>query len=81
MRTYISAPGEMRIPQSLLKQIGLPGEVEIIAQGDCLVVTPIRKARSGWSAAFERSGEKVDESLLDGTLFQQSCWDTDEWHW
>lgn len=81
MRTQISAAGEMRIPRSLLKQIGLPGEVEIIAQGDCLVIRPSRKPRSGWNAAFERMREQYDDALLDGELISQTKWDADEWEW
>lgn len=71
----------MRIPRSLLKQIGLSGEVEIIAQGDCLVVRPIRKPRSGWNAAFKRIGEKVDVALHDGTVAPQTGRDAQEWEW
>ncbi len=60
MKTCIVRIGNSQgilIPQPLLEQSGLRGEVEISAQGDSLIIRPARKPRIGWATASPRKLE------------------------
>src|ERR1700676_3709733 len=68
MKTRIVRIGNsqgLRIPQALLDQTGLSGEVEILAKGDGLVIRPAHKPRAGWAAAFQEMARRGDDALLD----------------
>ena len=54
----------IRIPNSLLKQAGLSGQVEIRAEGNNLIIGPARKARVGWAEAFQEMARRGDDALL-----------------
>ncbi len=71
----------IRIPKVLLEQTGLPEEVEISAEGDCLVIRPANKPRTGWAAAFEAMAARGDDGLLDDHGPTLSNWDQTEWEW
>jgi antitoxin MazE len=70
----------VRIPDALLEQTGLSGEVEIVAEGNALVIRPRKEARLGWSAAFREMRKQGDDDLLDGGTSPTS-WDDEEWDW
>jgi antitoxin MazE len=46
-----SSPG-VRLPKPLQDQTGLSDEVEVEAQGNQLVIRPVRAPRTGWAEAF-----------------------------
>ncbi|MDZ7801828.1 MAG: AbrB/MazE/SpoVT family DNA-binding domain-containing protein [Trueperaceae bacterium] len=81
MRTRIVRIGNsqgIRIPKPLLEQAGLSGEVELVQEGDALMIRPAH-ARQGWDEAFQAMAERGDDQLLDapdGTRF-----DDEEWMW
>jgi antitoxin MazE len=84
MKTRIIQIGNsqgVRIPNRLLEQAGLQGEVEIRVENETLVIRPVKKPRAGWAAAFRRMSQGGDDSLLDASLPSLSNWDDDEWHW
>jgi antitoxin MazE len=55
----------IRIPKSLLDQIGISGAVEIEVQGDRIVIRPALKPRGGWEEAFAKMAQQHDDVLLD----------------
>jgi antitoxin MazE len=55
----------IRIPQPLLDQTGLSGEVDISAQDDTLIIRPLARPRAGWSAALREMARRGDDALLD----------------
>ncbi len=71
----------IRIPKVLLEQTGLPEDVEIIAQGDSLVVRPAKRPRMGWAPAFREMATRGDDRLLDDAGSTISDWDRTEWEW
>jgi len=83
MKTRIVQIGDskwIRIPKSMLEQIGLQGEVEIRAAGETLVICRTRKIRAGWAAAFRKMARRGDD-VVDTSLPCLSSWDMDEWEW
>lgn len=84
MKTRIVPIGNsrgIRIPKPLLEQTGLSGEVEISAEGDALVVRPVKKPRAGWAAAFQQMARRGDDAPLDDVPPSLSGWDEGEWEW
>ena len=90
MKTRLVQVGRLKavkIPSSLLRKTNLPEQVDVIAVADSLVikplrkVTPQRKPRAGWSAAFAKMRRNNDDRLLDETAVSLSSWDEDEWQW
>jgi antitoxin MazE len=71
----------IRIPKPLLEQTGLREEVEVSAEGDSLVIRPVRRPRAGWAAAFQEMARRGDDALLDEPAPSLSSWDDNEWHW
>jgi antitoxin MazE len=71
----------IRIPKVLLEQTKMPEEVEISAEGDCLVIRPASTPRMGWADAFEEMAARGDDGLLDATEPTISNWDRTEWEW
>lgn len=71
----------VRIPKPLLEQTGLRGEVEIHAEGDSLVIRPVKKPRHGWAEAFQEMARRGDDKLLDADVPSLTSWDEEEWEW
>ncbi len=70
---------KIRIPKSLLDQIGICEEVEIKVEGDRIVIRAALKPRSGWDEAFAKMTEQHDDVLLDN--FTTTEWEELEWEW
>lgn len=84
MRTKVVRIGNskgIRIPKTLLDEVGLEGEVEISVAGNALVVSPISRVREGWSNAFAAMAARADDELLDRVAEPVSSWDAEEWRW
>ena len=71
----------IRIPKSVLDQVGLSGEVELTVLEGSLVLAPVRAARAGWADAFSAMAERGNDVLADGELHALSTFDEDEWQW
>jgi antitoxin MazE len=69
------------IPKLLLEQTGLGEEVEMEAQDDQIVISPISYPRQGWDEAFQAMAKRGNNQLLDGSLTGQAGWDQKEWEW
>jgi antitoxin MazE len=71
----------IRIPKLLLDQTELGDEIEIEAQGDKLVIRPVRGPRRGWDDKFIEMAGRGDDKLLDSEIVSLNSWDKDEWEW
>lgn len=69
----------IRIPKPLIEQTGLKDDVEIIVQGNALVISPVGRPRAGWSEAFRAMAAHGDDQPLD--VAEPTRWDEDEWQW
>ncbi len=69
----------IRIPKSLLEQIGISEEVEIEVEGDRIVIRAAQKPRIGWDEAFAKMTEQHDDVLLDDCTTTE--WDEVDWKW
>lgn len=84
MKTRIIRVGNsqgIRIPKLMLEQTGLHGEVEISVRNHALVITPAKKPRAGWEAAFQAMAQRGDDVLLDADALISTTWDKEEWEW
>ena len=82
MRTRIVTIGRGQgvvIPEPLLHQTGLTGEVQIQAVGDTLVIRK-RKVREGWAESFTEMARR-GEDLLDDDGTSLTSFDENEWEW
>ena len=69
----------IRIPKPLIDQTGLGEDVEIVVQGNALVISPVGHPRDGWAEAFRAMAVHEDDQLLDEA--KATRWDEDEWRW
>ena len=67
----------IRIPKSLLDQIGISEAVEIEVHGDRIVIRAAVKPRVGWEEAFAKMAEQHDDVLLDDVTTTE--WEELEW--
>jgi antitoxin MazE len=84
MRTRIVAIGNsqgIRIPKALMGGLALGAEVELGAEGDTLVIRPVRTARSGWAEAAQALAREGGDALLDPDQTGHSAFDRNEWVW
>lgn len=68
----------IRIPRAVLEQAGLTDEVEMIVDGNNLIIHSARIPRQGWAAQFAAMAAQGDDQLLDPAAAQ---WDEEEWTW
>ncbi len=69
----------IRIPRTVLEQAGLEDEVEMVVEGDKLIIQSPHKHRQGWDAQFAAMAEQNDDRLLDE--YTSTHWDDEEWTW
>ena len=67
----------IRIPKSLLEQIGISEAVEIEVHGDRIVIRAAPKPRACWEEAFAKMAEQHDDVLLDDVTTTE--WEELEW--
>src|SRR5712692_4845918 len=68
------------VPQPLLDACNLTNEVEVEAQGGCLIIRNPIPPRAGWEDAFRRMAASGDDKLeLNDTAAND--WDAKEWKW
>ena len=83
MRTNIVRIGNsqgLRIPKLILKQTGLSGEVDLIVDGDQLIIKNANHPRSDWNAVFAKMDQDEQQYLMESTV-NLSSWDEQEWEW
>jgi antitoxin MazE len=64
----------------MLDQWGFGRRVEMRVEGDSLIITPARAARSGWEEAFRAMAEQGDDAALFPEDLEHS-FDETEWEW
>ena len=69
----------IRIPRTLLEQAGLTDDVEMMVEGNKLIIHSAQLPRQGWDAQFTAMAEQGDDRLLDQTPATQ--WEEGEWTW
>jgi len=69
----------IRIPRALLEQAGLTDDVEMIVEGNRLVIHSVRLPRADWETSFAAMAQRGDDQLIDTITPTQ--WDEDEWTW
>ena len=69
----------IRIPRTVLEQAGLEDEVEMIVEGDKLIIQSSHKPRQGWDVQFAGMAERNDDRLLEEDT--PTHWDDQEWTW
>ena len=82
LRTHIIRIGNsrgIRIPKAWIEQLGLTGEVELVAEDDRLVLRPATRPRQDWDEQFRAMAERGDDQLLDEPV--ATDWDEAEWEW
>ena len=83
MRTELVRIGNsrgIRIPKPIIEQCGFGETVEVRVERDCLIVSPERRPRQGWSDTFGASGPAVaDEFMLEAA--GSNDFDSEEWKW
>jgi len=83
MRTELVRIGNsrgIRIPKPLIEQCGLGETVDLRIENNCLVVSPERKARQGWSDAFRAAAHVTDDELMLEKM-EPNRFDSEEWRW
>ena len=69
----------IRIPQTILEQVGLTEEIEMKVEGYQLIIQATHQPRQGWEGRFAAMAEQGDDRLLDEISTTQ--WDEVEWTW
>ena len=72
----------VRIPKVMLEESGITGDVELIADGEQIVIKAAEANRSGWEATFQAMAGNNDDRIPDeDSLGGQTSWDEEEWEW
>ena len=79
--TSIGNSQGVRIPKPLLQQSGLGPDVELVVDGDRIVIRPARRPRESWDETFRAMASRDDDALLAGELAGPTEWDREEWEW
>jgi antitoxin MazE len=69
----------IRLPQPLILEAGLEGEVEIHVQDGTVVLWAAQGARAGWAEAARALQESKRDGLLDPAA--PTRFDEEEWEW
>lgn len=70
----------IRIPKTIMEQLGFVDEVELVIEGDRLFVQKREHPRAGWAEHFARMAEQGDDELILGDS-STSTFDEEEWEW
>lgn len=67
----------IRLPKALIEQTGLDKNVELLVQGDDIVLRAKKHPQAGWDKAFRKAIAKhgppaVDQDWLDAPLINDS---------
>jgi len=70
----------IRIPKTVIEQLGFEGDVYLEIGESELVIRNASAPRTGWEAAFSEMATHEDDVLLEDKLIK-SDWDDKEWAW
>ena len=63
----------VRIPKSVIEQLGLEGDLTLDLRPDGLLIRPVSSARAGWAERFRAMAAKGDDRLLDADAIDSQC--------
>ena len=69
----------IRLPKSLLEQLGFESEVQLEVTKEGLIIKPSHTARFDWAKSFHAMAQAGDDKLLDD--YTPTSWDIEEWEW
>lgn len=69
----------IRIPKSVIEQIGLTENVELEVRDGQIVISPARQPRFGWAEAAMALSVHGEDRLLDDPT--PTSFDQEEWEW
>ena len=70
----------IRIPKTILEQVGFRTEVELEVENDQIVIKRAKTIREGWKEAFQKMAMRGDDKLLNEDVISNK-WDEEEWQW
>jgi len=82
VRSKIVAVGNsrgVRIPRALLGDARIGDEIELIADGDELLVRRLARPRQGWASEFAAMHDAADDRMLDPIA--PTRFDDEDWEW
>ena len=68
----------VRIPKSMIEQLGLEGDLTLDLRPDGLLIRPVSSARAGWAEQFQAMASRGDDRLLDAVAPDTTC-DKEQW--
>ena len=68
----------VRLPKTLIDQVGLTDEIDLRVENHCVVIASARSPRRGWAEAARRLHTE-SKGMLDGHTATR--FDEEEWHW
>jgi antitoxin MazE len=72
----------VRIPKVLIEESGLSDQVELVLEGNEIILRSAKEPRSEWDEAFEKMAQHQDDILLDKEEVEvPGEWDEEEWTW
>ena len=69
----------IRLPKTLIDELGLDDEVELVLRDDELVIRSADTARAGWATAAAALADEAPDGLLDSPT--STRFDEKEWTW
>jgi antitoxin MazE len=70
----------VRIPKFVLDQLAFHDLIDLIVEGDQLVIRPSVHPRASWPAQFQQMATLGDDQLLDPDPIP-TTWDESDWEW
>ena len=71
----------VRLPKSVLEEMGQPEEVYLEASQGTVIIRPVNAPRAQWAEAFRQMAQHGDDTLAFGDEVASSEWDRSEWKW
>ena len=71
----------VRIPRSLLQEVNLGEQFEMVAVQDEIILRPSRRPRAGWEEQFRAMAAHGEDRLVDQAAEAPTDFDTGEWEW
>jgi antitoxin MazE len=71
----------IRLPRVLAERLGADTDIEILLEGDSIILRPVTQPRAGWKEQFAAMAAAGDDALLDSDGPSRTRWDDEEWEW
>lgn len=71
----------IRLPKTLLQQLGLHGSVELKVADDHLTIHALSPTRVKWADQFKKMAKQGDDAVLDEADTIRNKFDETEWKW